>query len=142
MRIAIASALFVVAAFSTAQAQENTLLDVRVGEWATYSTSSGSMQERHTVVARRRHVVVVRVDEIIHGRVITSRTETHLINDPDFLRGAEGQQQVTVGGRTYNCAVVHRGNRTFFYSNQVPVTGLVLVRRNGNPVKQVVDFGI
>ena len=142
MRIAIATALFLAAAFSAAQAQENTLLDARVGEWAAYTTSSGSMQERHTVVARRRQVVVVRVDEIIHGRVITSRTETHRINDPDFLRGAEGRQQVTAGGRTYNCTVVRRGDRTFFYSNQVPVTGLVLMRRAGSPVKEVVNFGI
>ena len=124
-----------------AVAQENTLSDARVGEWALYRTSSGSVQERHSVITRRRQVVVVRVDSIVNGKVISSRTENYRLNSPDFLRGAEGRRTVAVGGRNYDCVVVSKGKRTFFYSNQVPVTGLVLVRRDGDEVKGILDFG-
>jgi hypothetical protein len=124
-----------------AAAQESTLRDAVVGEWALYAVSSGSLQERHSVVARRREVVVVRIDSIINGKVISSRTENYRVNAPQFLRGAEGTSVVNSGGNSYECVIVRRGQRVFYYSNGVPVTGLVLVRRADNTVKELLDHG-
>lgn len=135
-----AMVLAVFAAFSGAQV--NTLSDARVGEWALYSASGGAVQERHSVIARRRQVVVVRVDSIINGKVISSRTENFRINAPAFLRGAsEDRVEVTAGGRSYNCISVTRGDRVFYYTNQVSVTGLVLIRRGGAGLKEIIDYG-
>lgn len=122
-------------------AQDNPIRDSRVGEWATYSTANPAMQERHSVIARQRQVLVVRVDSIINGKVISSRTENFNIDDPSFMGGAEGRQQVTAGGRTFNCVAIQRGDRTLFYSNQVPVTGLVKIVRGNQTIKEIVDFG-
>ncbi|HUX06503.1 MAG TPA: hypothetical protein VMX35_04255 [Acidobacteriota bacterium] len=141
MRAAVGIALLLSLALpALAQEEENTLRDARVGEWALYS-ASGSMQERHSVVARRREVVVVRVDSIINGKVISSNTVNYRVNTPQFLAGAEGQQQVRAGGRLYDCVVVRRGNRLFYYSNDVPVTGLVAVSRGGNSIQEIIDYG-
>ncbi len=141
MRAAVGIALLVLLALPVvAQDMENTLRDARVGEWALYS-ASGSMQERHSVVARRREVVVVREDSIINGKVISSNTVNYRVNAPQFLAGAEDRQQISAGGRVYDCVVVRRGNRLFYYSNDVPVTGLVAVSRGGNMIKEIIDFG-
>jgi hypothetical protein len=141
MRAVVAIAvLLALAVPAMAQEEENTLRDARVGEWALYS-ASGSMQERHSVVARRRDVVVVRVDSIINGKVISSNTVNYRVNAPQFLAGAEGQQQVTAGGKVYDCVVVRRGNRLMYYSNNVPVTGLVAISRGGTMIKEIIDFG-
>ena len=135
MRAAVGIALLVLLALPVvAQDMENTLRDARVGEWALYS-ASGSMQERHSVVARRREVVVVREDSIINNTV------NYRVNAPQFLAGAEDRQQISAGGRVYDCVVVRRGNRLFYYSNDVPVTGLVAVSRGGNMIKEIIDFG-
>ncbi len=48
---------------------------------------------------------------------------------------------MTIGQRTFDCIVVQRGERTLFYSNEIPVTGLVLVRSSGQTIKEVIDFG-
>ncbi len=69
--------------------QTNTLEDAVVGEWARYSTSSVSTQERHSVITRNRQMVVVRVESIVNGKVISSTTEHFNIDNPHFLRGAE-----------------------------------------------------
>jgi len=142
MRFALRIAgLLVLALPVLAAAQDSTLRDARVGEWVLYTAPSGSLQERHSVVARRQEVVVVRIDQIINGKVISSNTENYRVDAPPFLAGAEGQQQITVRGQTYDCIVVRRGNRTLYYSNSVPVTGLVAVRRGDNLVKEVVEYG-
>ncbi len=136
-----AAVLIALATPTLSLGQDSPLKDSRVGEWARYSTPGTSMQELHSVIARRRQVVVVKVDSIINGKVISSNTENFNINDPNFLRGAEGRPPVDAGGRTFDCVVVRRGNRTLFYSNRVPVTGLVMVVRDGQTAKMVVDFG-
>jgi hypothetical protein len=142
MRKVIPATVLVCAALAVlGTAQENTLSDARVGEWALYQTSGGNVQERHSVIARRRQVVVVRVDSIINGKVISSRTENFRLDTPSFLRGAEGREDVTAGGRTYNCLVVVRGDRKLYYTNQVPVTGLVLITKEGVMLQEVIDFG-
>jgi hypothetical protein len=120
-------------------AQVNTLQDARVGEWAVYATGNGQ-QERHSVTARRRSVVIVKVDMIINGRVINSTTEDWDVDDSRNFEGATPGHQITAGGRTYNCFAVQRGQRTFYYSNEVPVTGLVAIHRGGQVIKQVVNF--
>jgi len=110
MRFALRIAgLLVLALPVLAAAQDSTLRDARVGEWVLYTAPSGSLQERHSVVARRREVVVVRIDQIINGKVISSNTENYRVDAPPFLAGAEGQQQITVRGQTYDCIVVRRG---------------------------------
>ena len=142
MRIAIATAVLIaILVPAAASAQPSTLQDARVGEWALYASSQGALQERHSVVAKRREVVVVRVDSIINGKVIKSETRSFPVDDPPFLQGAAGQESITVGGRTYDCMVVRRGNQTMYYSNSVPVTGLVAIRGGGPTAKEVIDFG-
>lgn len=120
-------------------AQENTLQDARVGEWAVYATGD-RMQERHSVTARRRSVVIVKVDKIINGRVISSNTEEWDVDDPKNFQGATGGHQISAGGRTYTCFAVQRGQRTFYYSNEVPVTGLVAIHRGSEVIKEVVNY--
>lgn len=122
-------------------AQENTLKDARVGEWALYSTSNGKMQERHSVIARRREVVVIKIESIINGRTISSKIQNLQVDNPDFLEGASGQTTIKVGNTSYNCFAVGKGKRSFFYSNAVPVTGLVAVRKDGEKLKEIINFG-
>lgn len=131
--------LIVTAGFAVAQ--QNTLRDARVGEFAIYSTSNGAMQERHTVISRRQNVVVVKVESIINGRTISHKVENYNVANPPFLRGASGQQRINAAGKSYTCSSVTRGRRTLYYSNQVPVTGLVAVHVDGRPVKEIVNFG-
>ena len=138
----IMATLVLVAVFAVAApAQTNTLKDARVGEWAVYSTTDGNVQERHQVTARRRNVVTVKVESIINGRTISSRTENHDINNPGFLRNAGGNENIQAGGRSYDCTTVKRGQRTLYYSNQVPVTGLVAIYKNGRAIKEIINFG-
>lgn len=121
--------------------QKDTLKDARVGEWAVYSTTDGNMQERHQVTARRRNMVTVKVESIINGRTISSKTENYDIDDPDFFRNADGTESIKIGKKTYLCIVVKRGKRTLYYSNDVPVTGLVAIYRDGRPIKEIINFG-
>ena len=138
----IMAALVLLAGLSiSASAQESTIKDARVGEWAVYSTTDGNMQERHQVTARRRNVVTVKVESIINGRTISSKTENHNINNTAFLRNASGNERIQAGGRTYNCIAVKRGQRTLYYSNEVPVTGLVAIFKNGRAIKEIINFG-
>jgi hypothetical protein len=123
------------------QAQQSTIQDARVGEWAVYQTGNGNMQERHTVIARKQNVIVVKIDKIVNGRTISSNTENYNVDAPPFLNGASGRSNVQAGGNNYNAITVSRGPRTFYYSNQVPVTGLVLVKNGNNVVKEIVNFG-
>lgn len=122
-------------------AQESTIKDARVGEWAVYQTGNGSMQERHSVIARKQDVVVVKIENIVNGRTISSKTENYNVNAPQFLEGASGNEQVQAGGNSYNAIVVNNGARTYYYSNDVPVTGLVVVKNGNNVVKELVNFG-
>lgn len=126
---------------SIAQESTSTLVDARVGEWALYQTANGNMQERHSVIARRRDVIVVKVDSIINGKVISSKTENHRITDPAFLRNSEGSTVVTAGGKEYESVVVKRGKRTRYYSNLVPVLGLVRIERDDVMILEVIDHG-
>lgn len=138
----IIAALVLVAGFSiTAAAQESTLKDARVGEWAVYSTTDGNMQERHQVTARRRNVVTVKVESIINGRTISSKTENYEIDDPGFFRNSSGNERINANGQNYRCIAVKRGQRTLYYSNDVPVTGLVAIYKNGKPIKEIINFG-
>lgn len=141
MRI-LAAVIALLAWAAPAAAQDSTLADARVGEWAKYATSRGNMEELHSVIARRQRVIVVKVDSIINGKVISSRTENFNINDPDFSRDSgSAMESVNAGGRRYNCFVVQKGRRTFYYSNEVPVTGLVLVLRDGERLQEIMEFG-
>lgn len=140
-KMILVALLLLVFAPLQSHAQNNTLLDARVGEWALYSTNNASMQERHSVIARRQRVVVVKIESIINGKVISSQVENMDISDPEFLRGAQGSENVTVAGGSYNCMVVKRGNRNLYYSNAIPVTGLVAVQRGGQRIKELIDFG-
>jgi len=143
MRKTIAVAvLLVLGAAAQSAAQQSTLHDARVGEWAIYVTAGGNMHERHSVVARRPMVVVVRIDQIINGKVINSRTENFNIEHPAFMSGQfAGEDVANVGGRTYSCFVILQGNRRLLFSHEVPVTGLVVEFRGGAPLREVVDFG-
>ena len=136
-------AVFIIALFFPleSKAQVNTLKDARVGEWALYSTSNGKMQERHSVIARRREVVVVKIESIINGRTISSKIQNLQVDNPAFLKNASGQTTIKVGNRSYNCFAVGKGKRSFFYSNSVPVMGLVAVRKNGQRLKEIINFG-
>jgi hypothetical protein len=124
-----------------AVAQESTLRDARVGEWAVYATSDGAMQERHQVIARRKEVVVVKVESIINGRTISSKVENYNVDSPGFLRRSAGEEQITAAGQTYNCVRVIRGQRTLYYNNRIPVTGLVAIYKGDQMVKEIVNFG-
>jgi hypothetical protein len=135
-------AVLLVAFFAAlAAAQASTLSDARVGEWVVYQAGNGQMQERHQVIIRKQNSVSVKIDSIVRGKTIRSNTENYNINQPAFLAGASGQQSITAGGKQYNCTVVTKGDRTFYYSNQVPVTGLVAVERGGNRIKEIVSSG-
>jgi hypothetical protein len=140
-RLLTAIALMFLLTPLAALAQETTLRDARVGEWAVYSTSKGKMQERHQVVSRRRDVVVVRIENIINGRTISQKTIDYQVNRPRFLRDANGEETVNAGGRSYTAIVVRKGNRVHYYSNDVPVTGLVAIHSDGEVIKELMNFG-
>ena len=89
-----------------------------------------------------RGVRPVRIDQIINGKVINSRTENFNIEHPAFMSGQfAGEDVANVGGRTYSCFVILQGNRRLLFSHEVPVTGLVVEFRGGAPLREVVDFG-
>lgn len=124
-----------------AAAQQSTIADARVGEWAVYQAGNGQMQERHSVIARKQDVVVVKIENIVNGRTISSKTMNYNANAPSFLEGANGQEQVQAAGASYNAIKVVQGARTSYYSNDVPVLGLVTENNGGRVVKQLVNFG-
>jgi len=124
-----------------ADAQTNTLTDARVGEWAVYQTGNGNILERHSVIARRQNIVVVKIETIVNGRTISSKTVNYNAAAPQFLQGAAGNEQVSASGANYDSVMVSAGNQTMYYSNDVPVTGLVLIRRGNQVVKELVNFG-
>ena len=141
MRKIVVCALLVVAFTISAAAQQNTLRDARVGEWVVYQAGYGQMQERHQVIIRKQNSVSIKIDSIVRGKTIRSNTENYVIDTPSFLQGATGTETITVAGKQYESTVVTNGDRLLYYSNQVPVTGLVAVVRNGNRIKEIVSSG-
>lgn len=123
-------------------AQGSTLSDARVGEWAVYRAGNGKIVERHSVVARQRDVVVIKVETIINGRTISSKTENHFIGGNEFKMTGAPSESVEVNGQNYNAySAPMGGNKVRFYSNQVPVTGLLMIRNGNKVVKELVNFG-
>lgn len=106
--------------------------------WVLYSLP-GTL---HQLTARWRllriegETLVIRIDVYLDGALRSSRE----------LRGSRlrvpprsRRETIVSGGRKYDCHVFEQGNMTFWYSEDVPLFGIVRSQRGERDVMEILD---
>jgi hypothetical protein len=130
--------------------------DAQVGEWAVYSRMGPNGQEIRMKLsvaeADETEVVLSQFIQLPDGREVEGpqmrRPRSEFLepnNDQLTLKGYE-KQTITAAGRSWDCDVMiaedpSGGEMRFFVSNEVPVSGLVKLERDGETVMELVEFG-
>jgi hypothetical protein len=135
-----------------AWAQEgNPLSDAQVGEWVLYRMQSG-MEQKQTVTAVTPDSVTVKVDMMLHGRVVNSAENTLPLRQPgtsglppEAPEVTRGKTTLEIKNQPVSCDTFQttmRGQTSKTYiCPQVPVMGMVRSEANGRVVMELLDYG-
>lgn len=151
--LAVLACMAVAAVHAQEIKMPNFMQNTNVGDWVL-AKASGNVQIKQTVIEKTDKHIVVKTEMIMGGTVInTSTNEVSFDNtyDPDKYDEKDGKPTITKGkvklkGEEIECWVFTKpspngGTLKAFFSEKVPINGMVRSEFNDEVTLELVDYG-
>jgi hypothetical protein len=130
--------------------QINPLRHAKVGDWVSYEILGGLIQKQ-TVTKISNGMVTIKIDVLSNGKIVKSDIEHRPVKLPanayiSAWGTRTGPDTVVLDHRSFSCIVykqeqIANNVITRWYSDEIPVTGLVQMARNGQIIMKLASFG-
>lgn len=128
----------------------NPLKHAKVGDWVSYEILGGLIQKQ-TITEISNGLAIIQMDVFSDGKILKTDTEQRPLKPPVYYQTSAwgrrvGRETVTLNDQSFSCVVfkqegVANNVITRWYSDQIPITGLVQMARNDQIILKLVDFG-
>ena len=128
----------------------NPLKHAKVGDWVSYEVLGGLIQKK-TITEISDGLAIIQVDVFSDGKILKTDTEQRPLDSPVNFQGSAwgrrvGRETVTLNDQSFSCIVfkqevVANNVITRWYSEEIPITGLVQMARNDLIILKLADFG-
>jgi len=128
----------------------NPLKHAKVGDWVSYEVLGGLIQKQ-TITEISNGLAIIQMDVFSDGKIVKTDTEQRPLKPPVYYQTSAwgrrvGRQTVTLNDQSFSCVVfkqegVANNVITRWYSDQIPITGLVQMARNDLIILKLAEFG-